>query len=730
MAITKEASNQLKRIHENISTSYLAFKHNVTRFHDFRRYVFETTITERQATLLRQLGRPIIEANIQEAYISRLLGEFAKHEPSINLTPAEGVPVNEQILDVVEGYLRHVIYEANKNGMSYEVYKDLLSGGFSVIKVWTEYSSPMSLKQVIRTGRVFDPTLAGFDPMARLSHKGDGNYCFELFPMLEEDFKREYPEANHNFSFTRNVDEFSWSYRSQTNQKTTLICDYYEKKKKRTQIVELSNGKVITMRDYKRLAKFWEEQQFIAQMPLVVSKRWTELETICRYKLTECEVLEYEETDYTYLPLIFVDGNSVTLANSETNNTYQMTRPYIYQTKGIQDLKNFAMQSLAHYLQNIVQQKFIVMEESLPQQEDYIDLLTKTQQPGVIVMRAYSENNPDKPIPTPIREVNQPPAPPEIMGTFQIADPTTQTILGSYASNLGQNDNDLSGKAVIESASVGNSAAMPYVCGYLAAWTQLGSVIVDLIPKYIVGKRKLPHADKNGEFSYKEVNQEGMPALDYEESAIQCHIEAGVNFQVQKNQAVEQIIALGNSNPTLQQFFSDEDGGLPILAKNLTIYGADQLPEAIEKWSQKMQQQQQQMMQMQQEAMMSDPRMLKAQVDMRKVELEAQEQQFKVRQAEFDNQIEIAKQAVAKIVADAKLIESEAKVAQAQIDSAVRLEEAETSKLNHALDAAVKVAEVNEKEHSLQMKAHENHRENVKLHHEISKSKGEQRDNA
>lgn len=730
MAITKEASDQLKRIQKNISTSYLAFKKNSDRFHDFRRYVFETTISERQATLLRELGRPIIEANIQEAYISRLLGEFSKHEPSINLTPAEGVPIEEETLDTVEGYLRHITYEANKNSMSYEVYKDLLSGGFSVIKVWTDYASPMSLKQIIRTGRVFDPTLTGFDPMARNSHKADGNYCFELFPMLEEDFKREYPEADFNFSYVRNVSEFSWSYRSQTNQKTTLVCDYYEKKKKRTQIVELFNGKVITVRDYKRLTKFWEEQQFIAQIPIVVKKRWTELETICRYKLTECEVLEYEETDYTYLPLIFVDGNSVQLADNASNCSYQMTRPYVYQARGIQDLKNFAMQSLGQHLQTISQQKYFVMEEAIPQQEDFIDLLTKTQIPSVVVVRAYSENNPDKPIPTPIREINMPPAPPEIMGTFQMADPTTQTILGSYASNLGQNDNDLSGKAVIESSTVGNSAAMPFVTGYLAGWTQLGTVIVDLIPKYILGKRRLPHVDKNGDFSYKDVNQEGMPMLDYEASAIQCHIEAGVNFQVQKNQAVEQIIALGNSNPALQQFFSDEDGGLPILAKNLTIYGADQLPEAIDRWAEKMKQQQEQAMQMQQQAMQQDPRMLKAQVDMMKAQIAEQELQFKAQQAEVETQLDIAKLAIEKILADAKLIESEAKVTQAQIDSAVRLEEAQTSKVNHALDAAVKVAEVNEKEHSLQMKEHENHRENVRLHHEITKPKEKQSDNA
>lgn len=719
MAITKEATDQLKRIKQNISSSYLYFKKNYDRFHDFRKFVFETSITEDQRSMLRTLKKPIIEANILEAYISRLLGEFSKHEPSINVSPAEGVPVSAEVLDIVEGYIRHIIYEANKNSMSYEVYKDLLSGGFSVIKVWTEYASPMSMKQVIKTARVFDPTMTGFDPMARASHKADGQYCFELFPMTEEDFRREYPHAKTNVSYVRNLEEFSWSYRNEQNAKIMLIGDYYEKKKKRTQIVQLANGRVITVKNLKKLKQYWDEQQFVEQMPVVVGKpRWTELETICRYKLNELEILDYEETDYTYLPHIFVDGNSILLREGHSNCTYQMTRPYVYHTKGIQNLKNFSMQCLGNYLENMVQHKFIIMKEAIPQEEDYLDALNDVQRANTVVVNAYSENNPDKPIPNPIREVQNVPAPPEVMGAFQIADPTTQTILGSYASNLGQNDNDLSGKAVIESASVGNAAAMPYVTGYLAAWTQLGNVIVDLMPKYITGKREIPVITMAGENGYKPVNQKGSPFLDYEESAIHCQIEAGVNFQVQKNEALRQMTALMGVSQEFNAFMNSPMG-LPIIVKNMTIYGADELQEAVPQF---LEQQQQQAQQMQEQAMQSDPRMMKAQVDMMKAQIQAQELQLKEQQAEFENQMEIAKLSIEKILADAKLIEAESKATSQQIESAVRLEESETSRANHSLDAAVKIAEVQDRAHAREMKEHDNAREHIRLDHEMTQS--------
>lgn len=715
--INRTVSDNLERVRKNVASSYIYFKDNAVRFREFRQYVFRESINTQQKTILQQLNRPIVEFNMLEAYISRLLGEFSKHEPSIEVSPAEGVPVDQSVLDIVEGHIRHIFHQANKDSFAYEIYKDLLSGGFSVAKIWTDYAGPMSFNQQIFLSRVFDPTLVGFDPLARAPHKGDGQFSFEIYPMLEEDFKKEFPKANvSNIGYMRDIEGFNWSYKDITNQNIVLVADYYEKKKRKVKIVKLANGRVMTAKDYEKLEEYWIKEQFIEQIPVVVGKpRWTELEIVCQYKFVQNEILEYQETDYTYLPHVFFDGNSIVLTQGTQNTTYQMTRPYVYHAKGVQDMMNFAGQTICNSMENLIQHKFIVMKEAIPQEQDYLEALNDIQRANTIVVNAYSENNPDKPIPTPIREVQNVPLPPEVTAAFQMTGPTTQTILGSYASNLGKNDNDLSGKAVIESSSVGNSAAMPYVVGYLQGLTQIGNVIVDLMPKYLVGKRTIPINKKDGDKDYQTINEPGSPYLDYDEKALKVNIEAGVNFQVQKNQAVEQIIALMQANEKLGQFFNDEDGGLPILVKNLTIYGADQLPEAIEKWSAKMAQQQQQAQQMQQQAMMMDPRMQKVQVEKQKLQLDAQQQQMDQQQAQFENQIEIAKMANEKILMDSKILEAEAKISQAQIDSAVKLEESETSLSRHALDSATKLAEIQSRHHNDGLAA-------KKLEHEISKA--------
>lgn len=719
MAVTKTANDQLARIKKNVSTAYMYFNDNYKRYREFRKYVFKESINEQQRAVLQQLNRPVVEFNILEAYISRLLGEFSQHEPGIEVSPAEGIPVDQQVLDVVEGHLRHILHDANKNNFSYEIYKDLLSGGFSVAKVWTDYASPMSFNQQIYLARVFDPTMCGFDPMARTSHKGDGQFSFEIYPMLEEEFMRQFPQAEvKNCGYTRDIEGFNWTYKDVQGQKIILVADYYEKKRKKVKIVKLANGRVMTAKNYEKLEEYWKSEQFIEQIPAIVGEpRITELETICRYKLIEDQILEYNETDYSYLPHVFVDGNSILLTQGTANTTYQMTRPYVYHAKGIQDMTNYAGQTVCNSMENLIQHKFIVMKEAIPQEQDYIEALNDIQRASTIVVNAYNENNPDQPIPQPIREVQNIPLPPEVMNSFQVTGPMTQAILGSFTSNQNQQNTNLSGKAVIESASADNAAAMPYVVGYLAASTQWSNIIVDLMPKYILGKRVIPVEAKGGEKTYQEVNAPGKAMINYDEKAIKVNIDAGVNFQVQKSQAMTQIIGLMQASEEFGKFMNSEQG-LKILVKNLTVYGADELQEAVPQWLESQQQQQQQALQMQQQAMQNDPRMIKAQADVQKVQMDGQANQMKMQmeamklqmeqqQNEFDNQIAIAKMANEKILNDSKMLEAEAKVNQMQIDSAVRLEESQTSLERHALDAAATMAKVKSQEHHDNLATHE-----------------------
>jgi hypothetical protein len=673
MAVAQTYQNELSRIKDNVEKSYLSFRPNYERFSKFRKFVFESSLTNADREILQTRGIPDLEFNVLESFVSRLRGEFSKQEPSISVMADDGAEVDPQVINVVEAHIRHIINDANKEGCEYNVYTDTLSGGFSVLKVWTEYAHSMSHNQIIKVGRVFDPILCGFDPLARNPSKSDGRFCFELYPKSCEEFEKENPGVDlKGIQFSRSLEGFNWGYTNQ-REDILLICDYYERKKKRTKIVQVVNGKSMTEKDYKKFVEDWEAEGHIEQAPGIVGKpRWTDIETICRYRFIENKMIDYVETDFKYLPLVFVDGNSIYLRNSTNASVEQMTRPYVYHAMGIQRLKNFAGQSLANELENTVQHKFMITEEALPD-GPWLNAYTNPQVQQVLVSKGFKDNDPNVPLPPPM-PVPRVPAPPEIAQTFTLSDQMTQAILGSYDASLGINDNQLSGIAIVEGATQSNAAAMPYVVGNMQGWNQVAQILIDLIPKYYKTPRTIPVVGIDGKKTYQKINQDNGIDINYDENALQVKVEAGVNFAIQKSRALQQIIAMMQASPLFAQFMNQE--GLEVLLDNIEIRGIDQLKQMAQQFMQKMQQMQQQQQQMAQQAQQNNPAMLKVQNERMKMEEDA-------KQHEIDTKI--------------KLLELHQKEEQVKIEAAVMLDKAQAEKARAAADLGMRAADMSHK---------------------------------
>jgi hypothetical protein len=369
--------------------------------------------------------------------------------------------------------------------------------------------------------------------------------------------------------------------------------------------------------------------------------------------------------------------------------------------KGIQDLKNYAGQCLGNYLENMVQHKFIVKKEALPQEEEYLDALNDTQHANTVVVNAYSENNPDKPIPDPIREVQNMPAPVEIMGTFTAADQSSQMILGSFDSSLGINDNQLSGVSVIESATQSNATAFPYLVAYLQGETQAANIMVDLMNKRLKGNDILPIVSNEGDRDYVNVNGDGQPSMDFGEKTLQVEVTAGVNYAIAKNKALQQIFAMMQASPTAAEFFATD--GFPQILDNMEFHGSDIVKEKAEKWLEMKKSQPPQ----------PSPDQLKMQTEMAKVQQKNSEmmakQQMNMQQLQLDAQK--MQQDFIKVMADIKLSKDENYRADLHAHHDRKLREKEI-------------------EHEQKMDHHNSIRESVKLHHEMNKPKNESRSEA
>lgn len=624
MQVAKRHQDQLGRIKKRVKNGHDYFRENYDRYNEFIRFVFESNLTSDDITLLQTMGRPQLEFNTLASRIARLLGEFSKQEPDIMVTADDETKVDWVTIKAIEQHLRHVLLDIDNQHTRYDVYKDLLAGGFSVLKVFTDYANPMSMDQVIKIERA-EPTLCVFDKVSKLSHKGDGMFCAELFPKTKEDFESEYPDVPTDaLSFRRDFAGFNWNYINDNSQ-IILVVDYYEKKKQEETIVKVRddenpNGKVMTQRKYHEMLETWDD---ITVPPELIGKpRKTVIDKIVRYRMIENEVLEYTETDYAMLPLIFVDGSSAMVKTPKNGNIRQVCLPYVYHAKGAQRLKNYAGIALANEIENQIQHKMIVAKEALPKEEQWLSAYTNVQQASTYVFNSVHESNPEMPISNPIREVQRIPAPPEIVQAFTGADTLMEQILGSYDASLGINNNQLSGVAIVEGATQSNSAAMPYIVGFMQGLQRAAQIYVDLLPKYYSTPRTIPIMDEEGKRDFLKINQDQGIPFDFDTNSLNAVVKAGASFQIQKSRTIGMVKEMMGMSPQFADFISSK--GLNFVLDNMEGKGIEQLKSMVQEWQQEQEKIKQQQMQMQQQEMQNNPMMMKAQNDRMKLEMDAQ----------------------------------------------------------------------------------------------------------
>lgn len=703
----KRYQDQLDRIKTKIRRSHDYFKPNYDRYNEFKRFVFESSLKEEEITLLMTLSKPQLEFNVLEAYISRLLGEFSKQEPDIEVRADDQDKADPLSIKFLEQHLRHVLCDSGNQHTKYEVYKNLLGGGFDVLKVKTDYANEMSCDQIVEIERVWDPTLCGFDQLSRYSHKGDGQFCFELYPMSKECFEEDYPDIDiSQLTFRRDFAGFNWSYLND-NTETLIIADYYEKKKKDTMIVKLTDNRTMTKKNYNKMLDEWSD---FAAPPAIVQERKTQITTIERYRLIENMVIEHVETDFRYLPLVFVDGNSVMVKTPKNGNVRQVTRPYVYHAKGAQRMKNYAGIALANEIENIIQHKFIIKKEALPKEEEWLAAIKDIQKPSNIVVNAFYEKDPNQPIPDPIREIAKIPAPPETLQAFTGSDSLIQNILGSYDASLGINNNQLSGIAIVEAASQSNATAMPYIVGYLQGYQRAAQIYVDLLPKYYTTPRTLPIMDEEGKKEYIKINQEEGLDLFYDSNALNVLITAGASFQVQKSRTIMMVKEMMGMSPLFAEFINEK--GLNFVLDNMEGKGIEQLKKMVDSWLQEMQQRKQMAMQQQQMEMQNNPNVMKNQMNMQKMMLDKDK---------HDKQFEI----------DMTRLRAEQEKVMLNLEK--EREKNEVQREKSATERAVHFAELELKKHDQHHRhdkeRHETYLKHKDIHHKHSKGQYERQTN-
>jgi len=555
--VRKVDQEELSSIRQNIECSYDYFKSNIDSFWYSQKFIFDSTLSESDLNTCEALEKPPLTFNVIESYISRLCGEFAKTRPSFKVE-ANSNAVLPLTIKAVEEIIKNITLSDFE--MQTKTYRDLLSGGFSAWKLRVDYRSNLDFHQKIVFEKV-DPTLVGFDPLAKCKHKGDGSYVFEYRFIDENTFKETYKDVDiddlKNSSFGKQAENgFKW-YSSE--KKMISIVEYYKKEKVIFKLYLMSNGESYKADD---LTKKQEEWAALPVKPTLVSERESYETEIVKYTLTYNKIIKVEKLPYfSDLPIIFIDGNSVYLRGN------QKTRSYLKNVFDAQRLKNFVGIEFASSISKKTSALFLSPIGAIPEN----DQNWKNVQKADILEYNPNDTITGTPLAPPIQIPPQP-VNPQYLEAFQLCDKNIEAALGAYEAELGISNKEISGEAILMGATQSSASSMPYMIGYISSLEWVCNILKDIIPSVYSLPQLIKIPNQGGGFSFLNVDSD---TFNYDKSMLGVTVSPGANLDIQKSRSVKVILALMSQSQTFSDIINSK--GLPVLLDNIDIRGIQEL---------------------------------------------------------------------------------------------------------------------------------------------------------
>jgi len=574
---------------DQIDSWYSYWKKNTEVGRDLKAFLMGDQWDDASTSYYKTHNKVPMTVNKLYAHVMQLVGEQRQISPNLKVTPLAYNPDDAQVskdISLYESLIQEIGYAQKTDIVWQTTYKNQLVVGYGAVFVYSDYTSENSFHQEIRLMSFEEPQNCYFDPSSRESDKSDGEYCGAITDMSEDEFKNKYPDADYDSAKDAAIADTGYS-RAWYGEDRIAIADHYYKVWHKKKICLLSDGSTVDkddvdseLRDKNKKLKMMQQLEILSSAqgkPINITNGMDKIEVIderqtsyCKIKhcrMTRTEILEEEEWPSKLLPIVFVDGDSYFIDGE------QYVRPYIMFTVDTQKFINFCSTETISYIKGGRKEKFLITKSNTEN--------NKRAWKGIDNDNIGLYYDPDTrtgsaPIPIPPLEIPQ-----TLLMQYNRAEHDLHTILGRYESSVGAQGNEVSGAAVANRIRQGNVTAMVYPDNLLRAQTQVGRIILDMIPTIYDTFRPISVTAKDGSRKVMEINKQvdkdkyenKIEKKDYE-----IAITGGSSFSMQKAEAYSQLMEFMARVPAAAGILPD------LAAENLELSNTPKIVERIRKY--------------------------------------------------------------------------------------------------------------------------------------------------
>lgn len=519
----------------------------------------------RQARLNDPNGsRPVLTINKLPQHIKLVTNEQRQNRPAIKVLPVDdnGDP---EVAEVLNGIIRHIEVSSNADVAYDTACENQVTIGEGYWRVLTDYCDDESFDQDLIIAPIRNSFSVYLDPNG-LIQDSTGAKCkwgFITEDLSLDEFKKLYPDAKGASDWQQmgtGDDVRVWF-----EDDTVRIAEYFYFEEEDKALYLWPDGSIS---DDKSIGT-------------PVSSRTVTHKNLKWCKTNGFEVLEKQDLPGKYLPIIRVAGNEYDVEGKI------IVSGIVRNAKDPQRMVNYWTSQEAEMLALAPKAPFI---GAAGQFEGYEDKWRKAN----TVNYAYLEYNPldinGTSVPPPQRQA--PPLPPAgiINAKLGSADDLQATV-GQYNPSLGAEAKEKSGKAIQARQRQADVGTFHYIDNLSRGIRQLGTVILDLIPKYYDTARIARIIGENGEPDHARLDPKMPKAVNQVQDstgAIQkiynptvgkydVVVTVGPSYTTKRVEAAEAMGTLVSENPALWGVIGD------LIVKNMDWPGADEMAKRIRK---------------------------------------------------------------------------------------------------------------------------------------------------
>lgn len=506
----------------------------------------------------QRAGLPCLTINSIPQFVAQLVGDWRTNKAAVKVLPAENG--DKDIADIRADLIRSIETKHRAERVYNNAFESAVICGDGAFRVGVQYASEDVFDQEIILAPIDDALSVVWDRLSVDCTGRDATHCFVDDLMPKKDFNERWPESDPSFLHDkeyRHLTTTGWC-----DDGTVRVTEHWRMIERNRILVMFQDGSIFALNE---LEGEEMEKKIQAHGEMIRSRlapcRYAQMHLVTGHKILAGPY----EWKLNRLPIIRMSGRTVTVGDQRIR--YGLVRFM----KDAARLRNFWRSTAAEQLGYAPKAQWIATEAAVEGKEDALRRAHMSRDPLLVV-------NDEAVIGQNIQRIDPPQMQMALLNEAQVNTQDMKDVTGIHDASLGIKSNETSGRAIQARQREGDIASLTYYDNGNASILEAGDVINQLIGQIYDGTRIVRIIGEDEATKLVKINDPMDPnSPNLAVGNYDVAITTGASYTTRRVEAAEAMMEAVQVYPEMMSIAGD------LVAKAQDWPGAEELAARLQK---------------------------------------------------------------------------------------------------------------------------------------------------